>query len=177
MTISVNILSRLAKAALAAGLMTISLVAAGPASAELIYRGLLTDNQGALDMRTNRFAFNLTLSFNKTLNSIFNAPQNFQCALQMDTVNALPNIGSTSPIRNFSSFEAQFDQAPPNPPAGHVSVTVAAPFIFGNPAETFANELKSEAMNTPETFAETYIVGVPNRESDEDCRLRAKHFN
>jgi hypothetical protein len=148
-----------------------------PASAEYIYRGLLTDNQGALDLRTARMAFNPTLSFNKDLQAIYAAPQNFRCALRMDTQNPIPNVGDTSPLRGFANFQATYDANPPAVPVGHVSVTPRPAIVMPNPAQEFANELKAEAQHNPAAFNEAHIVGVPTRDTDEDCHDRPKSFN
>ncbi len=148
-----------------------------PAAAEYIYRGLLTDNQGALDLRTARMAFNPTLSFNKTLQAIFNAPQQFKCALRMDTQGPIPNLGDTSLLAGFANFQATYDAHPPAIPVGHVSVEPAPGIVMPNPAQEFSNELRNEALQHPALFNDRHIVGVPGREDDEDCRDRPKSFN
>lgn len=159
------------------GLMMALLFAAGPAAAEYIYRGLLIDGQGALDLRTNRFQFNPALSFNKDLNQIAAAPSNFRCALRMNTTAPIPNVGDRSPLAGFAIFTATFDQNPPLLPIGHVSVQPSPGVPVANPAQEFANDLRAEAIDNPERFNDRYIVGVPGRDSDDDCRDRPKSFN
>ncbi|MDO1584445.1 hypothetical protein [Rhizobium oryzicola] len=177
MKISLNFANPIRHILITLGLLVTVVATAAPASAEYIYRGLLTDKQGALDLRTARFPFNPTLSFNKSLANIAAAPSGFKCALRLNTAKAIPQVGDSSTIVGFGIFTATFDQALPTPPAGHVSVTPSVPATMPNPAQQFANDLKATALANPGTFADTYIVGVPGHESDDDCRDRPKSFN
>lgn len=158
---------------LAAGVVAVSVCAAQTAVAEVIYRGLLEAN-GVLDLRENRFNFGGGgLSFNKQLAQILAAPANFNCALALYTDNPIPNVGDHSLIYRFGQFQATFDQNPPAPPLGHVSVTPAG--VVANPAREFANDIKAEAMQDPERFNETSIFGV--HQTDDDCRDKPKWLN
>ncbi|MCO5730249.1 hypothetical protein [Rhizobium sp. SSA_523] len=168
-----NSLRRASRTMLALGLIAIGLIGASAASAEEIYRGLLTNNQGALDLRAARFAFNPSLSFNKDLAQIHAMPQQFRCALRMDTVNAIPNVGDASPLVGFGHFTATFDENPPHLPLGHVSVTPNV--AMANPAQRFANDLRNTALQNPLQFNDEHIVGV--RETDDECRDRPKLLN
>lgn len=177
-SIGLRFLPQLSIPVLAAAIITVvGALIPHPASAEYIYRGLLIDNQGALDLRTARMAFNPTLSFNKDLQAIYAAPQNFRCALRMDTQNPIPNVGDASPLNGFANFQATYDANPPAVPAGHVSVTPRPAIVMPNPAQEFANELRAEAMQNPDAFNDQHIVGVPTRDTDEDCHDRPKSFN
>ncbi|SIQ55559.1 hypothetical protein SAMN05880590_105132 [Rhizobium sp. RU35A] len=147
------------------------------AAADTIYRGLLIDNQGALDLRAQRFPFNPTLSFNKDLQQIFNAPSNFRCALRMETAQPIPNVGNSSLLRGFAVFQATFDENPPAVPVGHVSVTPAPNIVMQDPSAEFANGLRADALQNPQAFNDLHIVGVPGRESTDDCQDRPKSFN
>lgn len=136
------------------------------AQAEPIYRGLLQNNQGILDLRSNRFHFNPGLSFNKDLANV----GNYDCALALYTNNAIPNVDDTSTIYGFELFEATFDENPPNPPAGHVSVTPVDE--MDEPSVEFAETLRAEARADPQNFNERNIFGV--NATDDECRDRPK---
>ncbi|WP_208976174.1 hypothetical protein [Polycladidibacter stylochi] len=143
------------------------------AMAEFIYRGLL-ENNGVIDLRQNRFNFaGGGLSFNKQMAQILAAPQNFNCALVLDTTNPIPNVGNHSTITNFPGFTATYDANPPAIPAGHVSVVDVPP--VANPAQLFANTIAQLAHQNPDAFNERFIVGA--HQTDEDCHEKAKQLN
>ncbi|AEV39744.1 hypothetical protein PSE_p0162 (plasmid) [Pseudovibrio sp. FO-BEG1] len=104
---------------------------------------------------------------------IMAAPQNFNCALMLDTTNPIPVVGNQSAINQFPGFDATFDQNPPAIPQGHVSVNDNP--AVANPARAFANQIADIARNNPATFNDDHIVGV--HLTDDECRDKPKWLN
>lgn len=148
----------------------------GTAAAEEFYRGLLTANAGAvLDLRPQRFNFaGGGLSFNKVLANLLIVNPNTECALRLDTENAIPNVGDHSPVeRLLNTYTATYDAGIGGLPAGHVSLTTTSV----NPAQNFSDQLHTASLNDPNAFNDNFIVSIAGTDvADEECRDKIKQF-
>lgn len=146
------------------------------AAAEEFYRGLLMANAGAvLDLRPQRFNFaGGGLSFNKVLANLLIVNPATECALRLNTEDAIPNVGDHSAVERLpNTYTATYDAGVGGLPAGHVSLTTTAV----NPAQNFSDQLHMASRNDPNAFNDNFIVSVAGTiVADEACRDKIKQF-